>query len=141
MSRSLRTTFITLGVILLFYGVYFYFGRPAIPLPTIRVPVPEGQSLHVFVTATESDELKLVLNTKGTLHLTSAEEDLLRLDFTPESLETTLGIALKLSPCSARNAYEDFIDKFPVYPFLLRYTGKLFFHVLPFRLSVILTAH
>jgi hypothetical protein len=140
MSRSLRTTLITLGVILLFYGTYFYLGRPAIPLPTIRVPVSKDQGLYDFVTATESDEIKLVLNTKGTLNLTSAEEDLLRLDFTPDSLETSLDIALKLSPRNTRTAYEDFIEKFPVYPHLLRYTSKLFFHILPLKLSVIMTA-
>lgn len=140
MSRSLRTTLITLGVILIFYGAYYYFGRPAVPLPTIRIPVSQNQSMYDLVTATESDEIKLVLNTRGSLAMTSADEDLLRIDFTPESLETALDIALKLSPGDTRNAYQNFVQKFPVYPFLLRYTGNLFFHILPLKLSVIMTA-
>ncbi|NLB71870.1 MAG: hypothetical protein GX797_07705 [Chloroflexi bacterium] len=139
MSRTLRTTLITLGVLLLLYGVFYFLGRPAIPLPTIRYPVPQGQTLHNLVTATEADEIKLDLNTKGSLNLTSAGEELVKLNFTPQTLATTLDLALKLAPGETLQAYQQFVDRFPVYPWLLRYTSELFFHVLPIRFSVVMT--
>lgn len=139
MSRSLRVTLITLGIILLLYGVYYAMGRPAIPLPTIRFPVARGQPLHDFVSATETNEIKLSLNTKGQLDLTSAGDDLLKVDYSPETLATALDLALKLSPGDTDRAYQNFIERFPVYPHLLRYTSRLFFHFLPLNVSVLMT--
>lgn len=140
MSRTLRVTLITLGVILLLYGVYYAFGRPAIPLPTIRFPVARGQPLHDFVMASETEQIKLVLNTKGSIELTSADQDLIKLNFTPKTLGTALDLALKLSPGDTDAAYEQFIDRFPVFPFLLRYNSRLFFHFLPLKISVLMLA-
>lgn len=139
MSRTLRVTLITLGVLLLLYGAFYLLGRPAIPLPTIRYPVPQGQTLHDLVLATGSEEIKLNLNTKGSLNITSAGEELVKLNFTPQTLATTLDLALKLAPGDTFQAYQQFVDRFPVYPYLLRYTGELFFHVVPVRFSVIMT--
>jgi hypothetical protein len=89
--------------------------------------------------ATGSEEIKLNLNTKGSLNITSAGEELVKLNFTPQTLATTLDLALKLAPGDTFQAYQQFVDRFPVYPYLLRYTGELFFHILPVRFSVIMT--
>ncbi len=97
--------------------------------------------MYDLVTATESDEIKLVLNTRGgSLAMTSADEDLLRLDFTPESLENALDIALKLSPGNTRNAYQN-LSKNSRFTHSCCDTPVIcFFHILPLKLSVIMTA-
>ena len=86
MPRALRVTLIAIGVILLLYGIYYVIGRPAIPLPAIRYPVPAGQPLHNIITATETNQVRVTLNTKGKLEMLSADNELATLDYTPETL-------------------------------------------------------
>ncbi len=139
MPRVLRVTLITIGVILLLYGIYYVIGRPAIPLPAIRYPVPAGQPLHDTITATETNQVRVTLNTKGKLEMLSADNELVTLDYTPETLANTVDLALRLSPGQTYRSYEKFVERFPVYPFLTNYVNQFFYRFLPFRISVILT--
>lgn len=139
MPRTLRVILITVGVILLLYGIYYVIGRPAIPLPAIRYSVPAGQPLHDIITATDSNQIRVTLNTKGKLEMLSADDQLITLDYTPETLANTVDLALRLIPGQTLNSYQQFVERFPVYPFLLNYVNQLFYQFLPFRLSVILT--
>ncbi len=139
MPRALRVTLITVGVILLLYGIYYLIGRPAIPLPAIRYPVPAGQSLHDIITATDSDQIRVTLNTNGKLEMLSADNELVKLDYTPETLANTVDLALRLAPGQTLASYQQFVERFPVYPFLTNYVNQFFYRYLPLRLSVILT--
>lgn len=138
MPRVLRVTLITIAVILLLYGIYYVIGRPAIPLPAIRYPVPAGQPLHDIITATETDQVRVTLNTKGQLEMRSADDKLVALDYTPETLANTIDLALHLAPGQAFKSYEQFVERFPVYPFFTNYVNQFFYRFLPFRISVIL---
>ncbi len=138
MSRTLRVTLITLAVILILYGVYYVMGRPAIPLPAIRYHVPAGQPLHNIITATESDQIRVTLNTKGKLEMLSADNKLVALDYTPQTLANTVDLALRLSPGQTYSSYQQFVERFPVYPALANYVNQFFYQFLPFRISVIL---
>ncbi len=139
MPRVLRVTLITIAVILLLYGIYYVIGRPAIPLPAVRYPVPAGQPLYDIITATETNQIKVTLNTKGKLEMLSADNKLVALDYTPETLANTLDLALHLAPGQAFKSYEQFVERFPVYPFLTNYVNQFFYRYLPIRISVILT--
>ncbi len=139
MSRALRVILITVGVIILLYGIYYLVGRPAIPLPAVRYTVPAGQPLHNFITATESNQVNVILNTKGKLELLSQDDSLVTLDYTPETLANTVDLALRFAPGQAMASYQKFVDKFPVYPWLANYVNHFFYRFLPFRVSVILT--
>ena len=138
MPRALRVTLIAIGVILLLYGIYYVIGRPAIPLPAIRYPVPAGQPLHNIITATETNQVRVTLNTKGKLEMLSADNELATLDYTPETLANTVDLALRLASGQTFSVYEKFVERFPVYPFLTKYVNQLFYRFLPFRISVIL---
>ncbi len=138
MPRALRVTLIIIGVFLLLYGIYYLMGRPAIPLPAIRYPVPAGQPLHDIITATDSDQVRVTLNTKGKLEMLSADSELVTLDYTPETLANTVDLALRLAPGQTLESYQQFVERFPVYPFLTNYVNQFFYRFLPFRLSVIL---
>ncbi len=139
MSRALRVTLITIGVILLLYAVYTVFGRPAIPLPAVRYPVPAGQPLHNIITATEANQVRVTLNTKGKLEMLSEEDELVRLDYTPETLANTVDLALRLAPGQTLTAYQGFVQRYPIYPHLATYVNNFFYTILPLRISVILT--
>ena len=138
MPRALRVTLIIIGVFLLLYGIYYLMGRPAIPLPAIRYPVPAGQPLHDIITATDSDQVRVTLNTKGKLEMLSADSELVTLDYTPAPLANTVDLALRLAPGQTLESYQQFVERFPVYPFLTNYVNQFFYRFLPFRLSVIL---
>lgn len=138
MPRALRVTLITIGVILILYGIYYVIGRPAIPLPAIRYPVPAGQPLHDIITATDSNQVRVTLNTKGKLEMLSAENELVTLDYTPETLANTVDLALRLAPGQTLSSYQQFVERFPVYPFLINYVNQFFYRFLPLQLSVIL---
>ena len=138
MPRALRVTLIIIGVFLLLYGIYYLMGRPAIPLPAIRYPVPAGQPLHDIITATDSDQVRVTLNTKGKLEMLSADSELVTLDYTPETLANTVDLAMRLAPGQTLESYQQFVERFPVYPFLTNYVNQFFYRFLPFRLSVIL---
>ena len=139
MSRALRVILITIGVILLLYAVYTVFGRPAIPFPAIRYPVPAGQPLHDIITATESNQVRVTLNTKGKLEMLSEDDELVTLDYTPETLANTVDLALRLAPGQTLTAYQEFVQRYPIYPHLAKYVNNFFYGILPLRISVILT--
>lgn len=140
MPRVLKIILITLAVILLLYVFYSVLGRPAIPLPTIRYPVPAGQPLHDIINAADSGEVLITLNTKGSLELNSAADSLTRVDYTPESFLNTLQLGLKVMPGELGGNYQNFVEKIPLYPRLVSYVVNFFTRILPLRLSVNMTA-
>ncbi|MBP7213687.1 MAG: hypothetical protein KBA03_05585 [Anaerolineaceae bacterium] len=140
MSRALKAFLIAAVVIFLLYGVYFAFGRPSIPLPAIRYPVPAGQAIHKVIQGTDNNELRLTLDTKGKLQILDADSEILEVDYTPETLANTIDLALRFTPGDTEAAYEQFVDRYPIYPKLTDYVSNLFFRFLPLRISLILTA-
>ena len=140
MSRALKAFLIAAVVIMLLYGVYFAFGRPSIPLPTIRYPVPAGQAIHKIIQGTDNNEIRLTLDTKGKLQLLDADSEFLKIDYTPETLANTIDLAMRFTPGDTEAAYEQFVDRYSIYPKLIDYVSNLFFRYLPLRISVILTA-
>lgn len=137
--RVLKIILITLAVVIILYGIYSIFGRPAISLPTIRYPVPAGQPLHDIISAADSGEVLITLNTKGSLELNSADDSLTRVDYTPETFLNTLQLGLKLMPGQLGQNYQAFVDKIPLYPGLVSYVVNFFYRILPLRISVNLT--
>jgi hypothetical protein len=108
-------------------------------LPAIRYPVPPNQTLHNFIQVSQEGELRLTLDTRGTINLRDAENDLLALDYTPETLVNSLDLAMRLSPGDTLGRYNEFIERYPVYPMLTEYVSNLFFRFLPMRFTLILT--
>jgi SOS-response transcriptional repressor LexA len=100
--------------------------------------VPAGQPLHDIITATDSNQVRVTLNTKGKLEMLSAENELVTLDYTPETLANTVDLALRLAPGQTLSSYQQFVERFPVYPFLINYVNQFFYRYLPLQLSVIL---
>jgi hypothetical protein len=100
--------------------------------------VPAGQPLHNIITATETNQIRVNLNTNGKLEMLSAENELVTLDYTPETLANTVDLALRLSPGQTYTSYQEFVERFPVYPFLTNYANQFFYRFLPFRISLIL---
>jgi len=85
-----------------------------------------------------SNQVRVTLNTKGKLEMLSAENELVTLDYTPETLANTVDLALRLAPGQTLSSYQQFVERFPVYPFLINYVNQFFYRFLPLQLSVIL---
>ncbi len=96
MPRFWRVLLISLIIVLVLYGIYFALGRPVIPLPTIPYKVSPGQPLHSIITSDGADELKLTLNTSGEIEITSEDQSLVALNYTPETFDNTLDLGERL---------------------------------------------
>lgn len=140
MPRALKAFLIAAVVVLLLYGVYYAFGRPSIPLPAIRYPVPAGQAIHKIIQETDNNEIRLTLDTRGNLQLLDTDSEILKIDYTPETLANTIDLAMRFAPGDTEAAYEQFVGRYPIFPKLTDYVSNLFFRFLPLRISVILTA-
>ena len=140
MPRTLKAIIIAAVVVLLLYGVYFALGRPSIPLPAIRYPMPAGQAITKVIQETDKNEIRLTLDTKGKIQVLNQEAPMMELDYTPETLANTIDLAMRFAPGDTEASYEQFVDRYPLYPKLTEYVSNLFFRYLPLRISVILTA-
>lgn len=136
MRRELKIVLITLGVIILLYGVYFLLGRPAIPLPTIQQKIGPGHQLYTLVKATESEQVKFSLNTNGKIEATSDGKHLAEIDYTPESLENAIQLA---EPFLGTGDPQSTLNKMLGNPLVRRLPASVaawFYHIVRFRFSV-----
>ena len=141
MPRFWRVLLISLVIVLLLYGIYFALGRPVIPLPTIPYKVYPGQPLHSIVTSDGSNQLKLTLKTSGMVEVTSTDQSVVSLNYTPDTFENTLNLGERL--LVAQNTVQGDGDVPEISPFLrklINWVIAYYYHVIRFRLSVLVTA-
>ena len=141
MPRFWRVLLISLIIVLVLYGIYFALGRPVIPLPTIPYKVSPGQPLHSIITSDGADELKLTLNTSGEIEITSEDQSLVALNYTPETFDNTLDLGERLLIAQkSLQSNEDVPESSPFLRKLIDWVIAYYYHVIRFRLSVLLTA-
>lgn len=141
MPRFWRVLLISLVIVLLLYGIYFALGRPLIPLPTIPYKVYPGQPLHAIITADGADQLKLTLNTSGLVEITSAEQSVIALNYTPETFDNTLDLGERLLIAQKTVQSDgDVPESSPFLRKLINWAIAYYYHIIRFRLSVLLTA-
>lgn len=141
MPRFWRVLLISLVIVLLLYGIYFALGRPVIPLPTIPYKVYPGQPLHAIITADGADQLKLTLNTSGVVEITSAEQSVVALNYTPETFDNTLDLGERLLIAQKTVQSDgDVPESSPFLRKLINWAIAYYYHIIRFRLSVLLTA-
>jgi len=139
--RFWRVLLISLIIVLVLYGIYFALGRPVIPLPTISYKVSPGQPLHSIITSDGADELKLTLNTSGEIEITSEEQSVVALNYTPETFDNTLDLGERLLIAQkSLQSNEDVPESSPFLRKLIDWVIAYYYHVIRFRLSVLLTA-
>ena len=141
MPRFWRVLLISLVIVLLLYGIYFALGRPVIPLPTIPYKVYPGQPLHAIITSDGADQLKLTLKTSGVVEVTSADQSVVALNYTPDTFENTLDLGERL--LVAQKTVQGEIDVSESSPFLrklINWAIAYYYHVIRFRLSVLVKA-
>lgn len=141
MPRFWRVLLISLVIVLLLYSIYFALGRPVIPLPTIPYKVYPGQPLHATITADGADQLKLTLNTSGVVEITSAEQSVVALNYTPETFDNTLDLGERLLIAQKTVQSDgDVPESSPFLRKLINWAIAYYYHIIRFRLSVLLTA-
>lgn len=142
MRRILKILLITIGVILLIYGIYFILGRPAIPLPAFKYPVTQGSQLYDIVKATESDKVKVTLATNGEVKALDDEKDLLNISFTAQSLNNAIFLGTKYValPEKTQNTIDKITKILPGVRKLPYILVEFFYHVIRFRLTLNVTA-
>jgi len=139
--RFWRVLLISLIIVLVLYGIYFALGRPVIPLPTIPYKVSPGQPLHSIITSDGADELKLTLNTSGEIEITSEDQSLVALNYTPETFDNTLDLGERLlNAQKSLQSNEDAPESSPFLRKLIDWVIAYYYHIIRFRLSVLLTA-
>ncbi len=141
MPRFWRVLLISLIIVLVLYGIYFALGRPVIPLPTIPYKVSPGQPLHSIITSDGADELKLTLNTSGEIEITSEDQSLAALNYTPETFDNTLDLGERLlNAQKSLQSKEDVPESSPFLRKLINWVIAYYYHIIRFRLSVLLIA-
>lgn len=141
MPRFWRVLLISLVIVLLLYGIYFALGRPVIPLPTIPYKVYPGQPLHSIVTSDGSNQLKLTLKTSGMVEVTSTDQSVVSLSYTPDTFENTLNLGERL--LIAQKTVQSNGDTPEISPFLrklINWVIAYYYHVVRFQLTVLVTA-
>jgi len=141
MPRFWRVLLISFVIVLLLYGIYFALGRPVIPLPTIPYKVYPGQPLHSIVTSNGADQLKLTLNTSGMVEVTSSDQSVVSLKFTPDTFDNTLDLGQRL--LIAQKIVQGNGEVPESSPFLRKLTNwaiSYYYNVIRFRLSVLVKA-
>ena len=141
MPRFWRVLLISLVIVLLLYGIYFALGRPVIPLPTIPYKVYPGQPLHALITADGADQLKLTLNSSGVVEVTSADQSVVALNYTPDTFENTLDLGERLLVAQKTvQGNEDVPESSPFLRKLINWAIAYYYHIIRFRISVLATA-
>ena len=141
MPRFWRVLLISLVIVLLLYGIYFALGRPVIPLPTIPYKVSPGQPLHAIVTSEGADQLKLTLNTSGVIEVTSADQSVVALNYTPGTFDNTLDLGERLLIAQKTvQGGEDVPESSPFLRKLINWAIAYYYHIIRFRLSVLVKA-
>lgn len=141
MPRFWRVLLISLVIVLLLYGIYFALGRPVIPLPTIPYKVYPGQPLHALITADGADQLKLTLNSSGVVEVTSSDQSVVALNYTPDTFENTLDLGERLLVAQKTvQGNEDIPESSPFLRKLINWAIAYYYHIIRFRISVLATA-
>ncbi len=141
MPRFWRVLLLSLVIVLLLYGIYFALGRPVIPLPTIPYKVYPGQPLHALITADGADQLKLTLNSSGVVEVTSADQSVVALNYTPDTFENTLDLGERLLVAQKTvQGNEDVPESSPFLRKLINWAIAYYYHIIRFRISVLATA-
>ncbi len=141
MPRFWRVLLISLLIVLVLYGIYFALGRPVIPLPSIPYKVSPGQPLHSIITSDGADQLKLSLNTNGEIEITSAEQSVVSLNYTPETFDNTLDLGERfLIAQKTVQSNGTAPESSPFLRKLINWAISYYYHIVRFRLSVLLTA-
>jgi len=141
MPRFWRVLLLSLVIVLLLYGIYFALGRPVIPLPTIPYKVYPGQPLHALITADGADQLKLTLNSSGVVEVTSSDQSVVALNYTPDTFENTLDLGERLLVAQKTvQGNEDIPESSPFLRKLINWAIAYYYHIIRFRISVLATA-
>ena len=141
MPRFWRLLLISLIIVLVLYGIYFALGRPVIPLPTIPYKVSPGQPLHSIIKADGGDQLKLTLKTNGEIDITSVDQSVVSLDYTPETFDNTLDLGERLLIAQKTvQSNGDAPESSTFMRKLINWAIAYYYHIVRFRLSVLLTA-
>ena len=141
MPRFWRVLLISLVIVLLLYGIYFALGRPVIPLPTIPYKVYPGQPLHAIIKSDGADQLRLTLNTSGVVEITSADQSVVALNYTPDTFENTLDLGERLLVAQKTVQGDgDVPESSPFLRKLINWAIAYYYHIIRFRLSVLATA-
>jgi hypothetical protein len=139
-SRVLKIVLVTIGVVLLLYGVYFLLGRPAIPVPTIQQKIGPENQLYSLVKATESDQIKLTLITSGKIIASSDGDSLATINYTPQSLDNAIRLA---EPFLNQGDSQSRLIKMLNNPLIRRIPVSAvawFYHIVRFNFSVLFDA-
>ncbi len=141
MPRFWRVLLISLVIVLVLYGIYFALGRPVIPLPTIPYKVSPSQPLHAIIATDGADELLLTLKTSGEIDLISEDKSVVSLDYTPETFDNTLDLGERLLIAQKTvQSNGDAPESSPFLRKLINWAISYYYHIIRFRLSVLLTA-
>ena len=141
MPRFWRVLLISFVIVLLLYGIYFALGRPVISLPTIPYKVYPGQPLHAIITSDGADQLRLTLNTSGVVEITSADQSVVALNYTPAPFENTLDLGERLLVAQKTVQGDgDVPESSPFLRKLINWAIAYYYHIIRFRLSVLATA-
>ena len=141
MPRFWRVLLLSFVIVLLLSGIYFALGRPVIPLPTIPYKVYPGQPLHAIITSDGADQLKLTLKTSGVVEVTSADQSVVALNYTPDTFENTLDLGERLLVAQKTVQGDgDIPESSPFLRKLINWAIAYYYHVIRFRLSVLVKA-
>ena len=141
MPRFWRVLLLSFVIVLLLYGIYLALGRPVIPLPTIPYKVYPGQPLHAIITSDGADQLRLTLNTSGVVEITSADQSVVALNYTPDTFENTLDLGERLLVAQKTVQGDgDIPESSPFLRKLINWAIAYYYHIIRFRLSVLATA-
>jgi len=141
MPRFWRVLLISFVIVLLLYGIYFALGRPVIPLPVIPYKVYPGQPLHAIISSDGADQLRLTLNTSGMVEVTSADQSVVSLNYTPDTFENTLVLGERLLVAQKTVQGGEVVpESSPFLRKLINWAISYYYYIIRFRLSVLVKA-
>jgi hypothetical protein len=130
------------GVVVITYGIYFILGRPAIPLPAFHYSVSQGNRLYDFVTATDSDKVTITLASDGEIEALANGKILVDGVYDLRTLNNTINLAAKyVLPDKMENTITTISNFCPVVRILPYMIENFYYHVIRFRLTLVVTAN
>jgi hypothetical protein len=137
--KILKLLLFIIGITFIAYGIYFAFGRPAIPLPSYQYTIPEGNQLYDLVKATKADEVRVRVVSSGEIEAHTGDTSLANIAYTPKSLNNALSIASKyVIPARTQNILSTISKYFPPVRIIPRLIGNFFYHIVRFRINIVL---
>jgi hypothetical protein len=140
--KILKLLLIVFAILIVAYGVYFFLGRPAIPLPAKHFQVFEDNQLYPLISATGSDEITINIFTNGKILALTDDTSLVNISYTPKSFNNVVWLASKyLLPAKTQNTI-DKINRFsPCVRILPRLVEGFFYHIIRFHLTFVFAAN